>query len=305
MSMQARSVEFSSAGERIAADLYLPDGGAAPYPLVIMAGGWCYVKELIQPQYAEFFVDAGMAVLIFDYRYMGASGGEPRQHIDPWDQIEDYRNAISYAETLEEIDAERLGIWGISYSGGHVLIVGSLDDRVKCVVSNIPVVDGLYSMKVAHGSLGFRRLMAAIKEDRTARLQGGEWGYIPMSPEDPATEVSSWPFPEVKDVFLKLKAASAPAHEHRNTIASVDRLLSYTVFPYAPNILNTPTMMVVAEGDDITMWDREIDVYNAISTARKKLVVISDTSHMTLYSDMSRLEIAATEAAGWLGEHLA
>ena len=302
--MQARSVEFSSGGESIAGDLYLPDGGEAPYPLVIMAGGWCYVKELIQPQYARFFVDAGMAVLIFDYRYLGASGGEPRQHIDPWDQIEDYRNTISFAETLEEVDADRIAIWGISYSGGHVLIVGSLDDRVKCVVSNIPVVDGLYSMKVAHGSLGFRRLTAAIKEDRVARLHGGEWGYIPMSADDPATEVSSWPFPEVKEVFLELQAASAPSHQHRNTIASVDRLLSYSVWPYVGNILNTPTMMVVAEGDDITMWDREIDAYNAISTAKKKLVVISDTSHMTLYSDMSRLEIAATEAAAWLSEHL-
>ena len=29
----------------------------------------------------------------------------------------------------------RIGIWGISYSGGHVLIVGATDPRVKSVVS--------------------------------------------------------------------------------------------------------------------------------------------------------------------------
>ena len=88
-----------------------------------MAGGWCYVKELRQPQYAAEFVRRGFAALIFDYRYLGASDGEPRQHLDPWKQIEDYRNAISYLETRPDIDSDRVGVWGISYSGGHVLIL--------------------------------------------------------------------------------------------------------------------------------------------------------------------------------------
>jgi hypothetical protein len=185
-----------------------------------------------------------------------------------------------------------------------VLILASIDPRVKCVVSNIPVVDGRYSMKVAHGSMGFRRLMKTLADDRIHVDGGGEPRYIPMSTDDPTSEVSTWPFPEIKRVFLELQVKSAPRHEHRNTVASVDRLLSYTVFPYVPQILQTPTLMIVAEGDDITMWEREIDAYNAISTANKKLIVISDTSHMTLYSDMSRLEIAATEAANWFRQHL-
>jgi len=81
-----------------------------------MAGGWCYVKEIVMPNYADYFVREGFAALIFDYRSFGASEGKLRQHLDPWWQIEDYRNAISYAETLPEVDAERIAIWGISYS---------------------------------------------------------------------------------------------------------------------------------------------------------------------------------------------
>ena len=91
---QPRRVEFTSAGETLAADLYLPEGGEGPLPIVVMAGGWCYVKELIQPHYGKFFNDAGFATLIFDYARFGDSTGEPRQHIDPNSQIEDYRNAI-------------------------------------------------------------------------------------------------------------------------------------------------------------------------------------------------------------------
>jgi hypothetical protein len=66
---------------------------------------------------------------VFDNRNFGASDGEPRQKIDPWRQVRDYRDAITYAETVEETDADRIGIWGSSYSGGHVLVVGAIDRR--------------------------------------------------------------------------------------------------------------------------------------------------------------------------------
>src|SRR5215472_16221036 len=85
--METRAVEFKSGADIVRGDLYLPEGDG-PFPTIVMAGGWCYVKELRQPQYAEEFVRAGFAALIFDYRRLGASDGEPRQHLDPWDQIE-------------------------------------------------------------------------------------------------------------------------------------------------------------------------------------------------------------------------
>ena len=128
-----RDVEFRSGGETIRGWLYLPDGGEGPFPTIVMAGGWCYVKELVQPHVAQQFADAGLAAILFDYRNFGSSGGARRQHIDPNMQLEDYRNAISFAETLPECDSERIGAWGLSYSGGHVLIIGATDPRVRCV----------------------------------------------------------------------------------------------------------------------------------------------------------------------------
>ena len=102
-----------------------------PFPVVVMAGGWCYVKELVQPHVARHFADTGLAAILFDYRNFGSSDGTRRQHIDPNAQIEDYRNAISFAETLGEVDADRIGVWGLSYSGGHALILGATDPRVQ------------------------------------------------------------------------------------------------------------------------------------------------------------------------------
>lgn len=297
-------IEFNSDRTTIRGHLYLPDKGAGPYPIVIMAGGWCYVKELVQPEYAKVFADAGIAALVFDYRNFGDSDGEPRQHLDPWAQIEDYRNAISCAETLEVVDNNRIGIWGISYSGGHVLIVGSIDPRVRCIVANIPVVDGLLTMKQVHSALAFRELKDLILHDRRNRAATGKYGYMQMSTENPAEELTTWPFPEVTSAFLDFRNTVAPNHEHRNTIASTELLMNYDVTPYLNRILNSPVFMSVAEGDDITLWEKEIEVFNRVATPNKRLFVCADTSHMTLYSNMSRLEMLAQESKKFLVEQL-
>jgi hypothetical protein len=63
--MAVLEVAFSSGGETVRGDLYLP-AGEGPFPAVVMAGGWCYVKELRQPQYAREFVERGVAALIVD-----------------------------------------------------------------------------------------------------------------------------------------------------------------------------------------------------------------------------------------------
>jgi fermentation-respiration switch protein FrsA (DUF1100 family) len=298
------TVTINSHGETLEGHLTIPDEGEGPFPAIVMAGGWCYVKELIQPQYAQYFIDAGFAVLIFDYRRMGGSSGMPRQHIAPYDQQEDFKAAITFMETQDAVDSERIGIWGISYSGGHVLAVGATDPRVKCIVSNIPVVDGYFTMRTAHGSMAFRSMMELIMKDRAHQLSTGEYLPIDMS-GDPREGLHTWPFPEVRPVFEQLKADQAPAHEHWNTVSSVDHLLNYSVFPYLHRILNTPTLMIVADGDDITMWDKEIEAFNQIPTTTKKLFVVGDTTHMTLYSNMSRLEIAAVEARDWFLANLA
>jgi uncharacterized protein len=295
-----REVEFTSGGETVRGDLLLPDGDG-PFPVVVMAGGWCYVKELRQPRYAAEFVKQGIAALIFDYRRMGASDGEPRQHIDPWDQIEDYKNAITFAENLPEIDAGRIGIWGISYSGGHVLIVGATDPRVRSVVSNVPVIDGYQTMWRMHGTTRFRRLNDLVLEERRKRTGSGTHSYMPMSgePESPDAELTVWPDNDVRDVFTELQAGEAPRHQHRNTIESVELLMQYNAAPYASRMINIPTMMIVADHDDITMWDQEIAAYSAIPSPAKELVVLPSTTHMVLYSNLTALDLAAQAAARW------
>lgn len=297
-------VEFNSEGDTCRAWLYKADGGGRR-PTVVLAGGWCYVREIVMPTYAEAFAKAGINAMIFDYRNLGVSDGDNRQHLDPWAQIRDYQNAISFLERHEAVDSDRIGVWGISYSGGHVLILAATDPRVKTIVSQIPVIDGYENMRRAHGTMEFRRLWAMILDDRRLRYEKpGERLYMPHATENAEAEVSSWPFPETARTFLAIKAKEAPLYENKSTVESVDLLMNYDVGPFVKRIYNTPTLMIVAEGDDLTLWDLEIGAFNAIPSVRKKLHVIPHTSHMTLYSDKSKVENAAAMATEWFVETL-
>ena len=124
-----KDVSFQSAGLNCRAWFY-PGEGAGPRPTVIMSHGITAVKEQHLESYAERFSAEGFSVLVFDYRYLGASDGEPRGRVVPHLQHEDIRAALTYVSRLPEVDARHVALWGSSFSGGHALFVGALDPRV-------------------------------------------------------------------------------------------------------------------------------------------------------------------------------
>lgn len=142
-----RDIAFDSHGTMCAGWLYLPDGASpeAPRPVVVMAHGVGGIKEMRLDAFAERFAAAGYICVVFDYRHLGASDGQPRQLIDIGKQRADYHAAIRYARSLPEIDPDKVVVWGTSYSGGHVMVVASEDHRVAAVVSQCPFTDGLAS----------------------------------------------------------------------------------------------------------------------------------------------------------------
>jgi cephalosporin-C deacetylase-like acetyl esterase len=68
---------------------------------------------------------------VHDHRNFGATEGTVRHEIDPWHRIADWRRAISVLESSPELDAARTGVWGTRYAGGHVLVPGATDRRIR------------------------------------------------------------------------------------------------------------------------------------------------------------------------------
>lgn len=140
MSAPPLTVTFDAHGTAYGADLYRPCTATEPMPCVVVGHGFSGTKGLAQV-YAEQFAGAGFAVLVFDYRHFGASGGQPRQIVDVRKQREDYQAAVKFARSLPDIDPERIAIWGTSLSGGHVVAVASEDPRIAAVVAQAPMID--------------------------------------------------------------------------------------------------------------------------------------------------------------------
>lgn len=123
-----------------AGTLYMPRDAHRP-PLIVMAGGFAGTQDVALPAFAVYLAQSGYAVLTFDYRFFGQSGGAPRQLVNPWKQLEDWSAATEYAASLKETDNSRIAVVGASLGGGHALIEASRNDAVRAVVALVPLTD--------------------------------------------------------------------------------------------------------------------------------------------------------------------
>ena len=163
-------VTFGSHGARCAAWLYLPEGREGRAPCVVMAHGFAATREEQLAAFAERFAAAGLAALVFDYRHFGDSEGEPRQLLDIRRQQDDYRAAVAYARTRDEVDPARIALWGSSFSGGHVVAVAAGDPSIAAVVSQSPFADGVAQATAAPPAVAAKLMALGLRDEIGARL---------------------------------------------------------------------------------------------------------------------------------------
>lgn len=179
-----RSVEFRSQGTRCGSWLYWPEDTdiSDDPPIVVMAHGFGATQEMGLPRVANRFTERGLAVLTFDFRSFGESDGTPRNVVDPFRHVEDWRAAISYARSIEGIDGDRIGVWGFSFSGGHALIAAEKED-VDAYVGQTPFLDGLRSLVslVRKQGLGYARETTVVGvKDFVGKFIGKKPNYVPI-----------------------------------------------------------------------------------------------------------------------------
>ena len=278
---------------------YLPDGKAGKLPTIVMAHGFSAVKEMYLDRFAEAFAAAGLASLVFDNRNFGASDGTPRQEIDPWQQVRDYRDAITFAETLERTDAGRIGIWGSSYSGGHVLVLGAIDRRVKCVAAQVPLISGHANARRLVRADFVAGLHAMLADDRRARYAGKPPAMLPVVAPDPAAP-SALPTPDSWTWFSETGRTRAPAWKNEVTLRSIEMFTEYEPGSYIGFVSPTPLLLVVALGDHLTVADEALAAYER-ALHPKKLVTLKG-GHFDAY--VADFAAASGAARDWFLEHL-
>lgn len=154
---------------------------------------------------SKFVADLPLTCLVYDHRGFGASdtaAHAPRQEINTWLQANDMRDAITYAQTRDEVERSKIALWGYSLAAGEAVYVAAIDRRVKAVIALGPALDGVGICKrLAPPHVLNGDMQAMFEMDRLARAEGNPPITVPVVATEPGLQ-SILPSPESVAFFL-------------------------------------------------------------------------------------------------------
>lgn len=285
--IEFRSANIISEGTRMAAEVFTPKSGDPEQPLatIVMSHGWGGTAAQLRPD-AVAFAQAGFLVVTFDYRGWGASDarlvsrGPPRREdgkliaevqevrgvVDPIDQTTDILNAIHWVVGERRCDPARIGIWGSSYSGGHVAYVAAREPRVKAFVSQVGSFDSRFVLQDP-------ALRQQAREAATARARG-ELGYPP-----PGSRFGGLRGQPVWEKLMRY----AP-------IEDIDRTESCA------------KLFIIAENEELFDNQQHAIAAHQRAPGIKKLVTLEGIKHYGIY--LQKRKAAQQLAIDWFRQHL-
>jgi len=296
INMGRENVEFKTCDRvTLRGWFYTSDLASDKSPCLVMSHGFSALKEMDLDTFAEYFVSKlPISCLVYDNRSFGdsdAAEGEPRNEIIPMTQCSDISDAITYVASRPEVNPDKIGIWGSSYSGGHVLYVGAVDRRVKAVLSQAACVSGWdnFSRLVRPDFAGgFNAMFAA---DRQARMEGKEPVMVPVVDADPL-KPSALPTPDSYEFFTSWGKKSN--WKNTVTLKSVELFRAYEPQQLIEKISPTPLLMTIASGDVLTPSDLALGAY---ARAREpKQLTLLPCGHFEAYSGQYFERNAGTQA---------
>jgi hypothetical protein len=297
MTVQRQDVEFAvEGGVALRGWLFVPDS-PGPHPGITMAHGFAGVKEHGLQRFAQVFADAGFVVLVHDHRGFGASDGEPRFDVDPWVQIADWRRAISYLESHPAVDPDRIGLWGTSYAGGHAIVLGATDRRLRAVVAQVPTISGYQQSLRRVPPDQVPALEASFIDDERRQFRGQPPATQAVVTSDPATPAAYRSPDAVRFYHQEVREG---VWQNIVTVRSTRAARMYEPGNWITRVSPTPLLMIVGLHDAITIADVQLAAYEQ-ALQPKQLVTIPG-GHFDPYLD--RFAQASGAACSWFIDHL-
>jgi dienelactone hydrolase len=280
-----RSADIISEGTRMSAEVFAPRNPKKDQlPTIVMSHGWGGVAAALRPD-AIKFAQAGYLVVAFDYRGWGKSDsrlvplGKPvnkdgkliaevkevREVVDPLDQTTDIMNAINWVVGEKNCNKDRIGLWGSSFSGGHVVHVAARDPRVKAFVSQVASLDGRWVLN--------KQMREQTFSQATARAQG-KTGY-----------------PGPREKFGKLTGAPV-----------LEKFVGYAPLEDIGRCKDCAMLFIIAENEELFDNKNHAILAHERAAGVKKLVTIKGIKHYGIYNEAR--DQAQREAIAWFDEHL-
>ena len=295
-------VTFRSNGMRLAAHLWTPDGGAGAaegtrLPAVVVGHPTTGVKEQTATLYARRLAGQGYVTLAFDAAYQGESEGEPRGLENPFQRADDFREAVTYLTTRDDVDPERIGVLGICGSGGYVPYAAQTDHRMKAVAT-VSAADVPSFFRDADPE-GFQRMVARAGELRSAEARGEPATLVNAVPHEIDASTPA-PVREFHD-YYRTPRAQHPRSTNEWVLRSVDERAQYDSYANIGMLAPRPLLMI-AGGEAFTRYFSEDAVARAGDSA--ELFTVEGATHVDLYDRDEAVTPAVDKLTAFFGTHL-
>ncbi|KAI0855714.1 Alpha/Beta hydrolase protein [Xylaria cubensis] len=271
-------VEFKTIdGTIISAWQFLAEDG--PAPAIIMSHGFNCVKEMALPEVAEGLHALGYNVFLYDARSIGASGGSPRNLIDPLQMAEDLSDICTQVSKLPSVDAANIILWGLSCGAVISACTAAVDYRPKAVVMVCPLFSFVQPDKRA---LAFSQVI----RDRTSQLRGNPPHEIPpFTPrgDNPIGMAGSGGQGGVESYAFMRLAKEKGAAGFRDKI-SLQTYYKLALFKPAEHMemIKSPVLMVIPELDLMSSPAEQEAAFQKVQAPGSKLWWANGRGHLNV-----------------------
>lgn len=288
-----RKVQFYSEGTPCVGILGLPDDytPGEQRGAVIFCHGFTGVKEMFLPQNAERLRAEGYITLNFDYRYFGESGGEPRSRLVPMAQVEDIRSAMTYMQSLPEVNPDRIGLYGTSFGCANVVYTAGIDERATCTVAVVGPGDCERQFRLGPN---FDAFMDKVRRAKTAFVTTGKVTYMQtarMMARDP-------------DVVADLQKNQSlfPTWRPEVSFESLADIMEFKPENVADRISPRAILWIHTDRDKLVPLYEAQSMY-AKARHPKKLIVLENMVHEDVYRGQG-FEQVVQHTNAWFKEHM-
>jgi uncharacterized protein len=272
-------VTFQSEGETLVGNLHLPASykPGDKLPVVVVTGAWITIKEQMAGLYAQQLADRGYAAFAFDFRSFGESGGKLRHFESPTAKITDIKNAVSFLQTVDAVDGDRIAGLGICASAGYMTTAAAQDDRIKALITVAPWIhDPAIVNAVYGGEAAVKERVAIGRAAATKFAQTGQPDYVLATSKTDKTAVMYGDL----DYYQNPQRGAIPQWQNKFAVASWAEWLTFNPMSDAKNI-KVPTLFVHSEVAAIPHGAKQF--FAAIPTNNKQFAWLPNTTQFDFY----------------------
>jgi uncharacterized protein len=288
---QIKKVNFASNNQNLVGNLYLPNDyqEETKLPGVVVTGAWTTVKEQMPATYAQAMADRGYAVLAFDFRNWGESGGKERQLENPTNKTQDIIAAANYLTTRPEVDKNNIAGLGICASVGYMADAAVQSKNLKAIALVAPWLHNREIVNEVYG--GEKSVQSLIDTSRQAQAKYEATGELSLVPAASNTDKNA--VMQQVPYYTEPDRGAIPEYVNEFNLASWESWLTFDAIKIANN-LTKPVLIVHSEDAAIPQGAKEF--YNRLAEEKNELW-LENTTQFDFYDSPQAVTQASDAVA--------